>query len=260
MIAITVDDENWTLNMLSTAVKSSADISEVYSFSSCTDTLNWAKENSFDIAFLDINMRGIGGIRLATELRKINPECYIIFCTGFEEYAVEAFRIHADGYLLKPIDKDAVQEELNHILKKSKNALLTIKCFGGFEVYDTNGKLVPFRRSKTKELFALLVDKKGMGTSSREICTILWADDFENDKKHMRYLWNLFSDLSRTLKQVNASKVLVKVNTSYLIDTSIIKCDFYDYIKKKDTKINLNTYMPQYSWAESTVALFSHKN
>ena len=53
--------------------------------------LNILEENSVDIAFLDINMRGIGGLGLAEKLIELQPQCKIVFCTGYEKYAVSAF-------------------------------------------------------------------------------------------------------------------------------------------------------------------------
>ena len=139
MRALTVDDEQIMLNALTLAVKESPDISSVAQFTSCTATLEWAKTNPIDIAFLDISMRGMGGLALAERLLEIQPNCKIVFCTGFSEYAVEAFKIHVSGYLLKPITAKAVQAEIDHIKQekakeKTTYKLLTVKCFGNFEV------------------------------------------------------------------------------------------------------------------------------
>ena len=88
MIAITVDDERPMLNALTDIVKSSPDIKEVYDFSVCSAVIEWISRNSADIAFLDINMRGMGGLALAEKIAKLQPECEIVFCTGYEEYAL----------------------------------------------------------------------------------------------------------------------------------------------------------------------------
>lgn len=253
MIAITVDDEAWALKTLTESVDASDEISETHKFSTCKSALEWATDNPFDIAFLDVNMRGIGGMELSNKLREINPNCFVIFCTGYQEHAFEAFKHKADGFLLKPIKPEYVQRELDRLLHKDENKpLLTVRCFGGFEVKDANDEVVTFSRAKTKELFALLINQNGMGLTSKEICTILWEDDFD-DKKNMQYLWNLFSDLTKSLKKVNADEVLVKSGTSHLIDTSQIKCDYYDYLNGHTDNIDPTTYLPQYTWAEETI-------
>ena len=90
MIAITVDDEKPMLNALTDIVTSSADIAEVHDFSTCTSALEWISQNHADVAFLDINMRGMGGLALAEKITEVNPECKIVFCTGYQEYALNA--------------------------------------------------------------------------------------------------------------------------------------------------------------------------
>ena len=60
MIAITVDDERPMLKALTDIVKSSPDIKEVHDFSACSAALEWISQNNADVAFLDINMRGMG--------------------------------------------------------------------------------------------------------------------------------------------------------------------------------------------------------
>ena len=135
MIAITVDDEKLMLKALTDIVKSSPDIQEVYDFSACSAALEWISQNSADIAFLDINMRGMGGLALAEKIIELQPDCKIVFCTGFEEYALNAIQLRCSGYLIKPITQEAVQKEIDYI--KSKNpdvSVLDVKCFGNFEV------------------------------------------------------------------------------------------------------------------------------
>ena len=103
MIAIAVDDEALMLGALVKAITASPDIEEVTKFSVCEEALKFVKENPVDIAFLDINMRGMGGLVLAEKILSACPDCKIVFCTGYEEYAVSAFKLHASGYLMKPI-------------------------------------------------------------------------------------------------------------------------------------------------------------
>ena len=113
MIAIAIDDEQLMLYALEKAVRASADIDVVAGFTNCDDALDWIEINTPDVAFLDINMRGINGIGLAEKITALHPDCKIVFCTGYEEYAVSAFKIHASGYLLKPISAEDVQKEID---------------------------------------------------------------------------------------------------------------------------------------------------
>ena len=73
---------------------------------------------------------------------------------------------------MKPITSEAVQREIDHIKSsKSGSNMLSVKCFGNFEVF-YNGDVLHFKRTKTKELFAILIDRKGARMTLKEICAI----------------------------------------------------------------------------------------
>ena len=252
MIAIAVDDEILMLGALVKAVDASPDIREVNKFSDCDEALDFVKKNPVDIAFLDINMRGMGGLALAESIVAARPNCKIVFCTGYEEYAIPAFKLHASGYLMKPISAEDVQAEINNIKGvKQREKLLTVHCFGNFEVYAKGEKLM-FKRLKTKELFAFLVDRKGAGMTAKQICAVLFPDD-EDDVKNAAYLRQLVMDLKNTLKSVGAESVLRHETPSYRVDTSLIQCDYLTYLETGKPEF-YGEYMMQYSWAEDTCA------
>ena len=257
MKAIAVDDEIYMLETLLEAVSASTDIETVEAFSSCSAALAYATENPVDVAFLDINMRGIGGLELAEKLAQLHPRCKIIFCTGYEEYAVSAFQLHVSGYLMKPITAEAVQKEIDHIKGiKSTEKLLTIKCFGNFEVL-YNGKSLPFKRKKTKELLAVLVDRSGAGVTAKQICAILFPDDTD-DTKNAPYLRQLVWDLRNTLKTIRAEDVLQHDTPYYRVDTNLIRCDYLSFLETGKPEFH-GEYMTQYSWAEATCAMLQFK-
>ncbi len=257
MRAIAVDDEVYMLETLQEAVSASSDIEHTEAFSSCSAALAYATENPVDIAFLDINMRGIGGLGLAEKLMELHPRCKIIFCTGYEEYAVSAFQLHVSGYLMKPITEEAVQKEIDHIKGiQATEKLLTIKCFGHFEVFH-NGQILPFKRKKAKELLAVLVDRNGSGMTAKQICAILFPDDTD-DTKNAAYLRQLVLDLKNTLKTIRAEDVLKHDTPYYRIDTTLVKCDYLSFQETGKPKFH-GEYMAQYSWAEGTCARLQFK-
>ena len=258
MIAIAVDDEALMLGALVSAIEASPDISEVNKFSNCEKALEFAKENHVDIAFLDINMRGMGGLALAEKILSASPDCKIVFCTGYEEYAIPAFKLHASGYLMKPISAEDVQGEIDNIIGvRHKERQITVKCFGNFEVYVKNQKLM-FKRLKTKELFAFLVDRNGAGMTAKQICAVLFPDDTD-DNKNAAYLRQLVLDLKNTLRSVGAESVLCHETPCYRIDTTLIRCDYISYLETGKPEFH-GEYMTQYSWAEDTCAMLQYKN
>ena len=253
MIAIAVDDEVLMLGALVKAVNASPDIATVEKFSDCEMALEFVKNNAVDIAFLDINMRGMGGLALAEKIIAMRPDCKIVFCTGYEEYALSAFKLHASGYLMKPISAEDVQKEIDNIKGlRQKEKLLTVRCFGNFEVY-SKGEKVVFKRLKSKELFAFLIDRNGAGMTAKQICAILFPDDMD-DSKNAAYLRQLVLDLKNTLRTVGAESVLRHETPCYRVDTTLIQCDYISYLETGKPEFH-GEYMMQYSWAEDTCAM-----
>ena len=257
MIAIAVDDEALMLGALVAAIEASPDITEVASFSNCEEALEFVKNNPADIAFLDINMRGMGGLALAEKIIAVRSHCKIVFCTGYEEYAIPAFKLHASGYLMKPISAKDVQGEIDNIKGiPQQEKLLTVKCFGNFEVYAKN-EVLTFKRLKTKELFAFLVDRNGAGMTAKQICAVLFQDDTD-DTKNLVYLRQLVMDLKNTLKAVGAEAVFCHETPCYRVDTTLLKCDYFSYLETGKPEFH-GEYMTQYSWAEQTCAMLQFK-
>ena len=257
MIAIAVDDEALMLRALVRAISVSPDITGVFKFSDPEKALDFVKENSVNVAFLDINMRGMGGLALAEKIISLRPDCKIVFCTGYEEYAIPAFKLHASGYLMKPISAEDVQGEIDNIKGvRQKEKLLKVKCFGHFDVY-AKDEALEFKRSKTKELFAFLVDRHGASMTAKQICAVLFPDDTD-DEKNVAYIRQLILDLKNALKTVGAERVLCHETPYYRINTDLLKCDYISHLETGKPEFH-GEYMTQYSWAEETCAMLQFK-
>lgn len=258
MNIIAVDDEKLALDVLEGTIKEAVPQAQVYSFRQPLDALNFSAENFCDIAFLDIKMRGMTGLELAKQLKDINGRINIIFVTGYSEYSLDAFRLYASDYLLKPVDIQQVKDALSNLrnpVEALPNKKLQIHCFGNFEVF-ANGVPVAFNRKKTKELFAYLTDRKGASCTMGELMAVLWEDkpDSISQRSNLR---NLIYDLKNTLAKFGAEDVVVKSRNTICIKTDAVECDYYDFLRGKSSAVNLyqGEYMLQYSWAEMTTAV-----
>lgn len=252
MRILAVDDEKIALESLSSSIKSILSEDELLSFQYPEDALEYAKENLCDIAFLDVEMAGMNGVELAEELKKLNNEINIIFCTGYDSYRGDAFELHASGYLMKPITPEKVKRELENlrrpIFEKKK---LKVQTFGNFEVY-IDGKPLNFKYRRTKELFAYLVDRVGAMCSVGEIIGIL----FEDESGREDYFQKLRRDLITTLEEIGCSNAIVHKRGMLAVVVTEIRCDYYDYLnnKKELSTSYFGEYMSQYSFAEHTNA------
>jgi two-component SAPR family response regulator len=134
---------------------------------------------------------------------------------------------------------------------EEKNVRLHIQTFGNFEVF-LDGKPLFFCRSKTKELFAYLVSKRGALCTNNEIIDALW--EAREDKSSLKsMLRTLVADLIKTLSKAGIQDVVVKHRGYVGITKEKIICDLYDYLSGEVPKsYYMGEYMTQYSWAETT--------
>ena len=247
MVFIAVDDERLQLNKLVDAIKVAAPNNRILSFDNPLTALKNAELQKIDVAFLDIEMAGLNGVELAKKLKAINPNINIVFVTGYTEYAVDAYSIHASGYLTKPVTADKIKAELNDLRfpmpEPQSNNRIRIQCFGDFEIF-CDGEPLKFSRSKTKELVAYLVDSGGALVTTKEISMVLFNEDKPS------YVRNLIADLSKALKEVDAEKIFVKRFNKYGISMKNVRCDYYDYLNNIPyaVKAYRGKYMSQYKW------------
>jgi two-component system LytT family response regulator len=73
-----------------------------------------------DIVLLDIEMPGHSGLEILNFFEDDELSFDLIFTTGYSEYAIDAFRLSATDYLLKPINQQQLEDTLQHILKKDR--------------------------------------------------------------------------------------------------------------------------------------------
>ena len=255
MNLIAVDDERLALENLLSKLKKVQPQAEIRGFTSPMTALAEI-QNGFqpDIAFLDIEMYGMNGIELALRFKKAFPRVNLIFVTGFSEYASDAFAIHASGYITKPVGIERIQEEmenLRHPLPRRERRI-RVQTFGNFEVF-VDGEPLKFQRSRTKELLAYLVDRRGSGLTIAELGAVLYEERTFNSSVQNQLRVHI-SDLIRTLKAVNASQMVIKKRNFISVDINQFDCDYYLFLNGDVSAINAFTgeYMSNYSWAEFT--------
>lgn len=76
-------------------------------------------KNIFDVIFLDIDMEEMNGLEVARVIRKTDTSVKIIYCTGYNEYMNSAFRVHAFGYIMKPIKREEIFHMMEEVVRYS---------------------------------------------------------------------------------------------------------------------------------------------
>lgn len=129
-----------------------------------------------------------------------------------------------------------------------------VRTFGYFDVF-VNGKPIAFRNKKSKELLALLVDRRGGFISSDEAVSFLWEDEFVTPVTLSRYR-KVALRLKNLLEEYGIADIVESVDGKRRIVPERISCDLYDYLKGEEENKSLFTgsYLSNYSWGESTLA------
>ena len=253
MIIVAADDERMALQGLVDEIREAEPKAEIHTFRWPEDLLVFMEKNHADVAFLDVEMPGMNGVELAEKLKTYNPNINIIFTTGYGSYLAAAFELHASGYLLKPITTNKVHKELQNLRRPVKQEkAIRIQAFGNFEVY-LRGTPMEFKYTKTKELLAYLVDRKGALCTNGEIMAVL----FEEDKGHETYFRSLKKDLVDTMEASGCVSIINQQWGKLGINVEQFDCDYYDWCNGIRTSANayMGEYMTQYSWGEFTNAV-----
>jgi transcriptional regulator with XRE-family HTH domain len=84
----------------------------VVGFSSRPEVLNYVHENPVALLFLDIVLGRDNGLDLCRELLKIRPRTNVIYLTNYKEYSFDAWDTGACGFMLKPLELEAVRKQI----------------------------------------------------------------------------------------------------------------------------------------------------
>jgi two-component system, LytTR family, response regulator len=113
--ALIVDDEPLARERVRTLLTRHADVQIAGEVGDGPSALAAYEETTPDVVFLDIQMPGLSGLEVAEAWRGEGALPVIVFVTAFDQFAVEAFRLHALDYLTKPIDQDRFSEALDRV-------------------------------------------------------------------------------------------------------------------------------------------------
>ncbi|MBZ4682854.1 MAG: two-component system, LytTR family, response regulator [Fusobacteriaceae bacterium] len=122
MNCIIVDDEFPSREELKYFIKEFSKIEILDEFENPLEVIKFLKDYKSDIVFLDINMPGIDGMSLAEIIKGLYEDVKIVFITAYAEYAVDAFKVKADDYILKPYSEETIIKCLMKLTNKEEEA------------------------------------------------------------------------------------------------------------------------------------------
>ena len=127
-----------------------------------------------------------------------------------------------------------------------------VQTFGNFDII-VDGKIISFARSKSKEVMAYLVDRRGMGVSRAKIAAVLWGDT-EYGRPRQKQLDVIIRSLRKTLEEYGIGNILQMEKGILCILPELLECDLYRLLAWDERTINeyQGEYMSSYSWASKT--------
>lgn len=163
---------------------------DIYVYESGEELINSDKE--FHIIFLDIDMKGLDGIETAKKLRKYDKKVKIIYVTNYTDYTYSAFSVHAFGYLVKPLNKKELYNQLDEALSYTEeisNNLEFITSDGVIRI-DTNS-IYYFEYEQRKVIMKTIdknyILKKKISEIGKDI------QDYGFEMPHKSFVVNLYN-------------------------------------------------------------------
>lgn len=121
MRAVIVEDEPLAVQRLKRMISTDGRLEVVGEADSYEEAMEVIEDKKPDVLFLDIRLPDGTGIDLAKEVLSRGFRPYIIFTTAYGEYALEAFRVSAVDYLLKPFSQEDLSKAIDRVLEKKSN-------------------------------------------------------------------------------------------------------------------------------------------
>ena len=110
MHTLLVDDEPLARNELAYLLKQCSEIDSIVEAESIEEALEKMLYQAVDLIFLDIHLTNESGLSLADKVNQMKKPPLIIFATAYDEYAVKAFELNAQDYVLKPFELARIQQ------------------------------------------------------------------------------------------------------------------------------------------------------
>lgn len=221
---VIVEDEPLSLNRIKRLVGEHPKYELIGAYSDPIEALKDIPHLKADVLFIDISMPGLNGLQLAEQIK--SDSLQIVFTTAYREYAVDAFRLEAVDYLLKPITRRAI-DSIAFKLEKMKRYLaiqamesrapgMTVQCFGSFQTTSKAGEIVKWPTKKTEEMFAYFIVKERKIVNKWIIADILWPE--MDGSRAIHNVYNTIYRLKKTFEEYSLPLSIVAINEGYVLE------------------------------------------
>lgn len=136
MQILVCDDEPLARARLVRWLEEFDDIEQVHEAANGAEALEACQQQAMDLVLMDIRMPKMDGLEAAAAIQKAQLPTRVVFCTAYDEHALEAFRVQALDYLLKPISREALLNTLQRLTpaQKTETQYISARTHKGVEV------------------------------------------------------------------------------------------------------------------------------
>ena len=113
--AIIVDDEAPARSELRFMLDEHGQVDVVAEAASVREAIEKLKDNPCDVMFLDVNMPEATGLKLAEGLQRLKYPPAVVFVTAYSEFALDAFKVNAVDYLVKPVETERLAQAIARV-------------------------------------------------------------------------------------------------------------------------------------------------
>ncbi len=210
--AILIDDEPNALKMLELSLtRHCPEIRIVAKTNNPQEGLKIVQNTEFEILFLDIQMPGLTGFQLLKKLEVIDFE--IVFITAYDQYALDAFKVNASNYLLKPIDENTLLKAIDKIKK--------LKQTEQDEISELLNKINTEQDLNNYRISIPFSD----GLEFINVMNILYCKS-ESNYTHIYLFDNTKRLVSKTMKSIESKlpkALFYRAHNSYLVNLKFVK-------------------------------------
>ena len=220
---IMVEDEQPILELHKRLLEKDSLFEVIASFTSSIEAAKEIAAITCDAILLDIEMPKMNGLELASNLVEEGIDVPIIFSTAYTKYAVDAFRVQALDYILKPMTPNTVlrlDERLTKYYGRHQQqvlAKLEVRLSGDVGTR-MNGKAIKWRTRVTEELFYYLLINEGKVVSKYRILDDIWPN--LDEKKAIANLYNTIYRLRQLFNELSVPIQIERVNDGYELRTN----------------------------------------
>ena len=236
--AVAVDDEPNNLALIRRAVEKTEGVELIAAFTDPLQALAQIPDLHADLLLSDIEMPGLTGLELAEKLAEL--PLAVVFVTAYSKYAIDAFRVNAVDYLLKPVTAPALAKTVERVrrslpvIRQAQEeqqapapAQVTIQALGPLTLTDAHGRTVAFPTEKIRELFCYLLLHQGAPADKASLCQLLWPE--LSAERAMTNFYAAVYQLKKTLLSCGGGLSISSGGGCYRLNLGRAKCDLTEF-------------------------------